>query len=959
MQRKRCYRRATDGVAFEFRILGPLEVVAGGRPVALGGAKACSLLAFLLLHRGEVVSRERLVDEVWGEQPPQTVVAELRVYVAKLRKALRPDLIVTRRDGYVLLVDADRVDADAFERATRRGMALLAAGDAATAALVLAEALAMWRGPVLADLADEPWAQVEARRLDELRLVAQQERLEADLALGRHVGVVGELERLVVEHPYQERPRAQLMLALYRCGRQAEALELYRQTARVFADELGIQPGPELRQRERAILNHDPALRVRVLAEGNLPAPPTPLIGRRRELEELAPVLGQQEARLVTLTGAGGTGKTRLALEVAARLERELRIPAFLVELASLTDPSLVLSAIAQAVGVEKMGGGRVAEALCSFLRHRPLLVVLDNFEHLIEAACDVAALLARAPSLTILATSRRPLHIRAERCYDVDTLLIEDALTLFVSRVQAVQREFEPTAAVEDVCRQICERVDRLPLAIELAAAGMRRADPSLVLSRLDCLPSLGGGFHDAPERQQTLWATIEWSYGLLDDEQRRLFTRLSIFRGSFSFDAARCVCDAEPDVLAALVTASVIATRGDRFFMLETIREFAEANREAGDRDAIPRRHAEFYASITRQVGEELMGSSPAATLERVELDLGNFRLALEWWLGAESPKELLMFVIALYRFFAVSGRAAEGSTWISRALERTASVAALAPLRVVALVRAARLNDQAGDAPGARALYEHALMLARKDGDRAGESAALTGLARVAPASDSQVISMQEQAVEIARDVRDERELAIGLHSLARLHLVQGDLEAAAADLTSEIEILRKLGDVINECVSLQQLANVALHRGDTDDALASFRETIVTGNRLRSPWLSGAGVEGLAAALLARGRDAADVVRLLGASEALFAASGLGERYGDGYFATVSRGDVAAKLKAIVDAQAREALDSATHDRSWAEGRALAPEAAVEFALTACKLQARGVSVPLGRRAPQRG
>jgi len=244
----------------EFRVLGPLEVVAGGHAVALTSAKGRALLGFLLLHRGETVARERLIEELWGEAPPKTVTAELRVYVSKLRKLLPPGLLATREEGYALLIEADAVDAERFERAARDGSALLAAGDPATAVQVLSEALALWRGPLLGDLAIEAWAQAEARRLGGLRLTALEEQVEAELALGHHVGVIGVLERLVVQEPYRERPQAQLMLALYRSGRQAEALELYRETARLFWDELGIAPGRELRERERAILTHDPSL---------------------------------------------------------------------------------------------------------------------------------------------------------------------------------------------------------------------------------------------------------------------------------------------------------------------------------------------------------------------------------------------------------------------------------------------------------------------------------------------------------------------------------------------------------------------------------------------------------------------------------------------------------------------------------------------------------------------------
>ena len=486
MRLRRAYGRGggglpSGGARFEFRVLGPLEVASGGRAVALGGPRQRALLAFLLLHGNELVSRQRLVDCLWGERAPETAANALQVAVHGLRRLLGAERVETRGTGYRLQVEPGELDLERF-----RGLVLQARSASPTAAAnTLADALALWRGAPLVDTADAPFARTQIGRLEEERLAALEARIDADLELGRHTELVGELETLVAEHPFREALGCRQLLALYRSGRQAEALEAYAWARRTLVEELGVEPGPALQELERAILRQDASLAPApppAVPRTNLPALATPLVGRQLELAAASALVRREDVRLLTLTGAGGTGKTRLALAVASDVLADFEDGVWLVTLAPLHDPELVLSTIAGALGVEESGGLSLLDGLKAHLGDKHAVLVLDNFEHLAAAAPLVSELLAAAPRLKALVTSRSVLRLTGEDGYPVPPLCLPDsaswddaaallrneAVALFVARAQAARPDFRLNGNACAVA-EICVALDGLPLALEL----------------------------------------------------------------------------------------------------------------------------------------------------------------------------------------------------------------------------------------------------------------------------------------------------------------------------------------------------------------------------------------------------------------------------------------------------------------------------------------------------------
>jgi len=460
----------------DVRLLGPLEVEAGGERVRFEGVKLRRLFAVLALHAREPVSADVLVEALWGDRPPAGAIQALQKQISRLRRGLGDRGLPVRYEpaGYTLDVDPRAIDARRFEELLNRARVALGRDDPERAAADLQMALALWRGgEALADYRFDQFARREIARLEELRTETIEERIAAELAGGRDADVVGELQTLVAQHPLRERLRGQLMVALYRAGRQAEALETMRAGRQLLVDELGLEPGPELRRLERMILAHDSALTSEHPAiglEGRLPAPANETIGRVGELAEVADLLVRPDVRLATLVGPGGVGKTRLAVEVARAIAAQFPAGAVHVSLDGAEHAGVLVPEAASALGVVAATAAELGERLGRATRGAPALLVLDGFDRYLEDAGQVGQLLGAVANLTVLATSRAPLRLTAEHVYRVQPLAAPKAAALFLARVRALVGE-PAIDAGDPTADAICARLDGLPLAIELAA--------------------------------------------------------------------------------------------------------------------------------------------------------------------------------------------------------------------------------------------------------------------------------------------------------------------------------------------------------------------------------------------------------------------------------------------------------------------------------------------------------
>ena len=674
---------AGASLVVEFGILGPVQVVRDSRVLELGGPRRRALLALLLVAGGRVVPAERLAEDLWCGFPPPSAAGTLRAHVSRLRTLLSPDaVLVAQGGGYALAAEPGLLDAARFERLAGAGREALEHGEAEVAAGRFRESLGLWRGRALADVADvEPLAR-EGARLEELRLAATEGRIEADLALGLEAQVAGELEGLVAEHPVRERLWRLLVLALYRAGRQADALAAYRRARDMLAAELAIEPGEELRALEQQVLRQEVPAASPPRARHNLPARLTSFLGREQELAMLDKLLG--EARLVTLTGPGGAGKTRLAVEFATGAVERFGDGAWLADLAGIVNAGLVPSVVMQALGVRQSGEVPVMEALVYRLRSAELLLVLDNCEHVLGACADLAVmLLGSCPGLRVLATSRETLGVPGEAAYLVPPLPVppdsagEDAIAtsaavrLFVARGASAPTGPGGLAAPVAVVARICRELDGLPLAIELAAARMSVLSAEEVEARLaDKFRFLGWRRPVADPRHQTLKAAIGWSYELLSDEERRVFGELSVFAGGFTLAAVAAVCcggnQAKAlDLVDQLAAKSLVVAEptgnGTRYRLLETIRQYA-ADRlaEAGQAGQARARHTEVFLRLAEEERE----------LTVLAREQDNFRAALDFTLAGGSPAGPRL-AFALGGFWLARGLFSEARGWLERAL------------------------------------------------------------------------------------------------------------------------------------------------------------------------------------------------------------------------------------------------------------------------------------------------
>jgi predicted ATPase/Tfp pilus assembly protein PilF len=603
-----------------------------------------------------------------------------------------------------------------------------------------------------------------------------------------------------------------------------------------------------------------PPLRTLETYRNNLPLQPTPLIGREKEVAHVCNLLRGDETRLLTLTGPGGTGKTRLALQAAADLLDDFSDGTFFVPLATLTEAELFSSAVAETLGVRETGEQPLDETLKDYLSERRLLLVLDNFEQVLEAAPTITELLAEAPGLKVLATSRAPLGLYGEHEFPVPPLTMPDlkhppplesltqyeAVELFVERAQAVKPEFEVTNESAPAVAEICVRLDGLPLAIELAAARIKMLPPKAMLQRLTSrLKLLTGGARDLPERQRTLRATIEWSFALLDQGEQVLFARLAVFSGGRTLEAIEAICDAEGDLpvdvfegVSSLLDKSLLRQEegpgGEpRFVMLETVHEFArEKLQESAEAGEIKRTHTEYFLTLAEEAYPELKGANQLQWLERLEVEHDNMRAALSWASEHKEVEVALRLGDALWLFWSTRGYQSEGRRWLQEALAIDGSV--LPEVRAMALAGIGRLAFEQGDYDRAQEACEEGLGLLANEARESSEAKLwlLERLGWVAWAREEyeQAKQLFEESLAPSRKMKDTWWLATSLLGLALVTHSLGDYERATELYEQSMDLFREQGDKRRLSTCLNNLAMMVYSQGDLGRAAKLTLESV---------------------------------------------------------------------------------------------------------------------------------
>ncbi|MEU6826760.1 BTAD domain-containing putative transcriptional regulator [Streptomyces atriruber] len=905
-----------------FEVLGPLTVrTEDGAAVPSPEPKVRALLAALLVRAGRPVPVDTLVDDLWGDRPPSSPANSLQTKVSQLRRALEQaepggrGLVTYGPAGYELRVPPEDVDAGRFGELTSRAYAAVvepgagasvAGDDLRTQVSLLTEALALWRGPAYADFRDADFTRAEVSRLEEQRLTAQETLAELRLARGEHASLADELAPLVAREPLRERLRAGHLRALYRSGRVAEALDSYRDLRLRLAEELGIDPGPELTRLHEAMLRQEadsgvgggvagvPGVPAAVGAEvvverplTNLPAPPTPLIGRATAVARIRDLI--RAGRLVTLTGPGGVGKTRLALESAAGLAGEFPDGVWLAELAGTRGE--VAAAVAAALGIRDDGSGAqeaaepvgtpearavppgarntsdraAAERLGRALAGRHLLLVLDNCEHVLGPVADMTArLLRHAPRLRILATSQEALALTGETLEAVAPLGEEDALRLFATRAAAAAPGFALDDGNRAAVALICRRLDGIPLAVELAATRVRALGVHALADRIhDRFRLLNQARRDAPSRQRTLRAMIDWSWELLTPEERLALRRLAVFDGGFTLESAEAVltptapedapapeaeaeaeADAEADALdlvTRLVDRSLLApTAPDapemRYRMLESVTAYSlERLDEAAETTALRRRHAHHFAAFAERAAAALRGPEQRIWLRRLDHETVNLRAALNWSTASADTSTALRLVNSLTWYWFLRGRLREALRALDQALN---------------LPRPADLPHDLSATTAAASAHAAFALLTGEDAcahgstcERAATTPAdarsrwLLAFARCGFDHTPREAARVDALLAEFRDAGDRWGEAATLSTRATRALYRGDLTALRRDATRSAELFAELGDRWGQLQSSEQLGVLAEIAADYDGAARLQRDGMRSAEELQ--------------------------------------------------------------------------------------------------------------------------
>jgi predicted ATPase/DNA-binding SARP family transcriptional activator len=848
-----------------FGLLGPTEVVGEAGEVPIHGAVRRRLLVRLLIVPNRPVLVERLQEDLWEGEPPASAASTLKSHVSLLRRSLGPDRLSHNNGAYLLRVGPDEVDVTQFEGDAARGLDLLRDGRARDAAGALRQGLDRWRGRALVDAADTSWGEPESVRLEELRAAVLEAWLDARLALGETGEVVAEAEAAVAEHPLREGLWAKLISALYLSGRQADALRAYQRVRERLGEELGIAPSRELVALESAILRQDPVM-VRVASPphsipsrppATLPPELTSFVSRPKEQADLAGLLAR--GGLVTLTGAGGTGKTRLAVR-AAREGGTGYDNVWFCDLAPLDDASRITGEVSSTIGCVEQAGIDLSETVSQRLAEGANLLILDNCEQVLDAAAALALrLIKTAPDLRLIVTSRSPLGIAGESVYrvpsmsvpaeaaDVDQVLAFESVRLFVERAESQQPTF---SLDEDNCTAVvavCARLDGIPLALELAAARLRTMTVTDIERRLnDRFELLTVGSRGAPGRQQTLRALIDWSYDLMDGRERSTLRRLSVFAGGFDMAGAEAVAAFEGppsvfDIVGSLVDKSLLQadTTGvtARYRLLETVREYAAAKLSSNEEQRARAVHARHFVELADAAAPHFSGSGQTQWRRRLEPDDDNLRVAFGTLLAAPEPQEVLRFGAAVSKFWNSRGLYGDEMDLLEAALDHTGA-ADPTPARGAVLTAAGYLLFRRGAAARAQLRLDEALRIGRAIGSPSLCADALRTMAWVADRRGDHAAS-----VALAAEAVTEALSSGESHLIARAYDVRAaatqnaDPEGARSDYAEALKYCGTAGDGLGEASTLNNLAILELEQGNHQAARAYFNEALAICNGVR--------------------------------------------------------------------------------------------------------------------------